>query len=438
MSSADDLGLDDGDALLLRALPVDQWAANGVPDPDVVARRRVAVIAVERVLGVGVADGRLRYSPLGPAWSGDLDVHLTTAPDPAVLLSAGWLPLDDLLGRIGRTGHGRWLVRGRDRSPLAVVDVDLGAPPDPLARTLARAERLGKARLREVLELRSLQRAGRALPVDDAVIGAAAAVEAWLGGTDLRAAVTVAAEPRVPPLAIDGGPRRRRIGPSRPRALRRRVVVALSGVDGSGKSTLAEAFARELRAVGIPVDRVWARPGMRTEILRPFAVAARKVLRHGPEPDMQRVVKGLAVTSPSRRGILGWTWAAIITLAFLVDVWRQHLATGGVVVYDRHALDAEVTLAFVYQGVDLRFHRWLARTCLPRADVAAYLDIDPDTAAARKPNDTFGGNAIRSQLDEYERRLPSWTTPVQRLDGRRPVVDLVADLVEQLLRVEPR
>lgn len=430
MSDTAHLALDGVDSALLAALPVTVWNANGVPPADLAARRRRALDVAQEVVEELFRDDGIRYSPLGVEWSSDLDLHVLSLPPTRLLLDAGWLPLDDLLRQIGRRGSGRWAVRDRGGPVLAMADFDLGPRPTAVERVLERARRRGEVRLREILELRVLQRAGEALPVDDPVVVAAARGELALGGSQLSGAVANSAGSMLPPVPIEvvGPPRSRRVV-RRPAALRRRFVVAFSGVDGSGKSTLARALAEELSAAGIEVSQVWARPGMRLRYLDRVARMARRGLGQGSEPAMQRVVRGLPVASPSRRGAIGWTWALLITMSFVIDVWRRHLATTGVVLYDRHALDAEVTLAFLYRGVDLRFHHWLVRTVLPGADVAVYLDVGADEAASRKPQDTFGAHAIRAQLEEYARLLPG-RPGIRRLDTGEDVAVLVAAMVE--------
>ena len=405
MSDLRHLRLADGDRALLEALPAASHARNGVPSPEVAQRRRDAMAVIRVVLADLVEDASIRHSVLGVEWSTDVDVHVREEPPVGRLEAAGWLPLDGLLRRVGRDGAGRWAVRDSRGRALALVDFDLGELPDPLEGVFARARRRGEVRVREVLELRALQRAGRTLPAADPVVGAAARAEAALGGTDLPAAPGDASV--VPPVPVEpaAGPGvRRRV--RRPQVASRRFVVAFSGVDGSGKSTLARAVGDELGFLGIATQQVWARPGMRVVALDRVARLARRALRQSSEPAMQRVAKGMPAESASRRGALGWAWAMLIVGSFLADVWRRHLRTAGVVLYDRHALDAEVTLAFVYRGVDLRFHHWLVRRALPKADLTIYLHADAEVAAARKPGDTFGAHAIAAQLEEYARRLP--------------------------------
>lgn len=434
MSDLPDLALDGPDVALLAALPPSDRAGNGVPSPEVARRRRMAADAARAVVADVLVDGGIRHSVLGPEWSSDLDLHVRAIPPAAALEAAGWLCLDGVLRRAGRAGRHRWAVRDDAGAALAMADLDLGPMPDPLEATLARARRRGEVRLREVLELRVLQRGGRALPAGDPVVVAAARAEAALGGSELPHAAGEG-PPQLPPVALAAegaiGRRRRR----RPAALRRRFVVAFSGVDGSGKSTLSRAVADELATLGITVDHVWARPGMRVALLDRVARLARRALRQSAEPAMQRVAKGLPAASPSRRGVLGWVWALLITASFLMDVWRRHLRTAGVVLYDRHALDAEVTLAFVYRGVDLRFHQALVRRALPPADLTVYLDVDPEVASARKPGDTFGAHAIAAQLEEYARRLPDRPAVLVLEPG--VVADLAATVLGAITAAAP-
>ena len=115
----------------------------------------------------------------------------------------------------------------------------------------------------------------------------------------------------------------------------------------------------------------------------------------------------------------------LVILSFLVDVRRQHLRGRGVLLYDRHLLDALVTLDFVYEGVDLRLHRALVRRGLPKPALSIYLDVPAELASARKPEDIFGEYAIRRQLESYEVRRDE-VENLRRLDGGRPADELAA------------
>src|SRR5205814_5181646 len=123
---------------LVASLPRERWRANGVPDPDLWAARERAAAAVAEALAAQGIEGRLRVSPLGPAWSGDLDVYVDLMPERDALVRLGWLPLDGVLRRLGSDpGGGRWAVV-EDGRVLACADLSRVDPPDPLGSVLAR------------------------------------------------------------------------------------------------------------------------------------------------------------------------------------------------------------------------------------------------------------------------------------------------------------
>jgi thymidylate kinase len=206
------------------------------------------------------------------------------------------------------------------------------------------------------------------------------------------------------------------------------VDVAISGVDGAGKSTLAAGLVRDLRRVGVPASVVWTRPGMRMDWLEGAVGVAKRALRQGRAPGVERVARGEAPSGlASRRGPLGWAWTLLVTLWFLSDARRRHAAARGVVVFDRHALDAEVTLDVFYAGVDTRVHRALVRALLPRASIAVHLEIPAREAVDRKRDDAFGELAVRRQLASYAARLHE-VPGVVVLDGTRHAGDLALDV----------
>jgi thymidylate kinase len=136
----------------------------------------------------------------------------------------------------------------------------------------------------------------------------------------------------------------------------------------------------------------------------------------------------------SRHSIVGWAWAMLITLSFLVDVYKQHVKGCGVLLYDRHLLDALVTLDFVYEGVDLRLHRALVRRGLPKPLLSVYLDVPAEAALSRKPGDIFGERAIRGQLERYEMRCGE-VENLRWLDGTHPMDELAAAVTRWLAQL---
>jgi thymidylate kinase len=415
------------DRALLNVLPRSRWARNGVPSLDVMEdRERAAGLVREHLSDVSAPDG-LRISVLGAAWSGDIELHITRAVPEERLRALGWLPLDGLLRRLGVPGARRWAVI-EDGRLLTAVDLHRGPPTDPMQGIITRCRRRGEVRIREVLELRALVRAGRTPPSSDPVLRAAARMEAGLGGTLLGPWLRRA--PQTPPVPLSG---LNGLIARRSRLRRRRLVIAVTGVDGSGKSTVCRSLRRDLQRAGVPVSLVWTRPGMRIGGLDRVARVGKRLLGQGESAGVSRVAAGEGASLPSRRGLIGWVWALSITLAFLRDVRRRHRRGSGILVYDRHLADALVMLDVAYEGVGLRLHQALIGRLLPPAELTLYLDVAPAVAAARKPDDTFGEAFVARQLDRYRIRLRQ-VTGLHRLDASRPAEKVASEALGVILR----
>lgn len=407
------------DAELVAALPAPLRRDDGVPDPLTAAARLRAAEEIRHVLGGDLQSGGLRVSPLGPAWSTDIDCHLRHRPDAERLRRAGWIDVSALMTRVGYHDIDRWAVIVGDEV-IGSADLHIGPPPDPVDRVLTRCRRRGEVRLREVLELRTLVRSGASLPDGDLVVVTAAGIEAALPGSPVLRA-WYDGQPRPCPAVVPARypmarTVRRWLGHLRATG-RRRAVVALGGVDGAGKSTVARVLIENLRRAGVPCGAVWARPGMNLGWLERLAIALKRASGVPPEPGVRAVARGNADRPRSRRGLVGWLWSALVTVVYLIDTWRQHLATRGVLVYDRHLADALVTLDFVYGGVNLDVQGRLVRAAIPRADWTFFLDVPPELATRRKPDDVFGAHAVERQLELYGERLPQ-VAGVVTLDGQ--------------------
>ncbi len=387
---------------------------NGVPGPGEAAARERALARIVAVLAPAVRPQDVRGSALGTAWTPEFRVALDDVPD-EVLRSAGWRSTDRLRSRLGLPSGGRWAVSEGGRV-LAAVHLARDLDQDPVACVLERAVARGEVTLSDVLELRALSAEGLPFPDSAAVLTAAADIEI---GLDSRLLVRWTSGRRADsPVAVAGG-------------ARRRVVVAASGVDGAGKSSLLDNLATDLERAGIPVSRVWLRPGMG---LGPLAALAQRIKRRrgaDETPGIGRISADPDAVLGSRRGVQGWVWSMLVTTAFVLGVRRQHRAASGVVLYDRHVLDALVTLDFAYTGADLRLQRWLVRRFVPRADVALHLVIEADEAVRRKPGDPIGERAVRRQLEAYADIAPTLppSVPLDATDSRDELAAVALGLV---------
>ena len=399
-----------GDALLAESGRLHQ-ARNGVPDDRTRADRRRCLEIVSDLLGDHLEQEGIRTSALGVEWTEVFDLHPRRTLEAARLAGFGWLPLDGLLGAGSRgTQSRRWAVveDGRVLAGIQLVD----RPDDPVGAVLRRCRERSEVRLCDVLELRELRRREHPFPVDAAELRTAAQIESGLGGRLL--APWASGSSATAPAELPGR--------------RRRLVLAVSGVDGSGKSTLRAALAESLERAGVPVSTVWVRPGMGLGRLTALAAWAKRLLRQDARPGLRAMADPDAARPASRRGAVGWVWALLVTVSFLSGVWRQHLRSRGVVIYDRHLIDALATLDFAYDGVDLRIQEALVRALLPRADVRVHLDVPAEVSVARKPDDLLGEHAVRRQLAGYARwldRIP----PTVVLDATADTGDLVTQVL---------
>ncbi len=272
-----------------------------------------------------------------------------------------------------------------------------------------------------------LKRAGHEIAASE-VTRTAARIEAGLGGSELASLRD--GEPLSAPASLPGAQVKAVLGHLRPRR-RRRMSVAISGVDGAGKSTLIGLLRRDLETAGVPAAVVWTRPGLDLELLERVARIAKRALGQKPSPGIRDVARGDTHTVRSRRGAVGWSWALLVTIAFLRRARRQFRRSRGVVLYDRHLADALATLEFAYPGVNLRLQRALIRRLLPPADLTLYLDIDLESAIARKPGDVIGRHAVTRQLEVYRSLLPELSGALV-LDAGRAPADLAADAFERI------
>ncbi len=422
------------DIELVSRVPRSLRTVNGIPEPEqVVAQERAAILA-SKALADLLLPGGVRTSPLGPGWSRDIDLHLLTWPEPTRLKELGWIHLDPLLRRLDIPSTGKWAVMEGGRI-MAGLDLHLEPLPDPVTALLTRCRRRGEVRIREVLEARELLSTNHILPTDEPVIGIAARIEAGLGGKDLARWRNGPALEAPSPLPGHRFRRFRRLLRNGRALLRPRLVVAISGVDGAGKSTLSQLVGRSLGQMGVPASRVWARPGMRRGWLNGIAYVGKRLFGRDPAPETRRVASGMPVGPPAaRRGIVGWTWVTLLTLSFLANTLRQHLRGRGVLLYDRHFVDALVTFDVVYEGVDLRLHKALVRRILPKPELSIYLEVPAEVARARKPEDIFEEIAIRRQLESYEAHFGE-AKNVQRLDGTLPADELAAVVIGRITEI---
>jgi thymidylate kinase len=384
--------LTESDRRLLDTATADPAIAGDVPTERVALARRRAASLVEQVTASFEPDV-VRHSVLGPEWSGDLDLHWSRPPTDDIFVAAGWRDVSGVLERLGRRGCRRWAIVD-DGEVVGAADLLEGPAPSPTT-SVARRLRRGPT-VRSVLEVRALQRLGVSMSATPE-LARVAELERRLGGTEIEVE-PVSTRRRVESMVRSTVARR-------PRRRRPRIVVALSGVDGAGKSSVIRQFTHELSLSGLPFTVLWARPGQELGWLNAVARLAKRALGHQPEPGFRAISADAHARPPSRRGVTGRLWALLMLADYCVRARRAGSRASGIVVHDRHALDAAVTLGFAY-GLDRPWVLPLVQRAMSRPDLHVYLDIDATTASVRKPADPMGPAAIEEQLRRYRDVMP--------------------------------
>lgn len=421
---------------------------------------RVARALELTAMALGPLRQRLALAPsaLGGEWARDLDV--VVAPDALTeamqsLRRAGFIDLDPLLRRLGRSTRAFSSFAATDESGvLAAVELVVRGPglssiDDVLARArvtrsplprlsvgdllLRRCAKVNAARsptLRDVLELLALLQAGSSLPLrgDVAVaVRRCAALERRIAGPRQLSAMAakLPGRSRLGSVSARGHWAYSAARRTLTRTLRRRPVVRIgfSGIDGAGKSTQAELLAGGLLRIGVPAHVHWSRLGSGGTLLTVLAAIRRRLIPDAPHSALVARAAGAPVERlPTRRGILGWTWALVVAFDYL---WFVHVARprgGEVLVYDRALLDALVGLERGYGGaVNLRLQRWLIRRGVPEPDVTFYLRLETQTALDRKM-DVFVSAVLEQYVREYD-GVASQLARVTSIDARRPATE---------------
>lgn len=190
------------------------------------------------------------------------------------------------------------------------------------------------------------------------------------------------------------------------------MLVAIEGLDQSGKETQARELRDRLRAVGYR-SRVVSFPDYGTSIGEEIARALQGEREYGPET-MQLLY--VANRFERQADILRWQ------------------AGGLIVLFDRY-----VASAVAYGEAHGLDPAWLEnlQIYLPQPDLTFFLDIEPETAMARKAvgRDRYERDlALLTRVRASYQRLaaqPNWI----RIDGDQSPGDVSADLAAAL---EPR
>jgi thymidylate kinase len=227
-------------------------------------------------------------------------------------------------------------------------------------------------------------------------------------------------------------PRRRLL-----RRPRKRIVIALSGLDGSGKSSQSAAAREALERLGHRAEVVWLPIAANAAVWR-ISALARGVLPYvrwlpGVRGLDRKVAAGesflAAPGGTGRPGLLTRLWVTYIAL--VNGFTHRRLArSADVVVFDRYVLDSIVRMRYLWAS-GFGFAAWLLRTLSPRPAVTFFLDVPGQVALGRK-QDQWDLEQLRRQRELY--RAEAARLGVSILDGTRPKEELCAEIAETIWR----
>ena len=179
------------------------------------------------------------------------------------------------------------------------------------------------------------------------------------------------------------------------------LLVSLSGCDGSGKSLQAERLRRAFDTCDVRVRTVWAR-GASSKGAGAFMRAGKKILGGGsvdarghdttaaaPPNEAQRFEeRRRRLRNPVARWVFSVVFATDLVWPYVVQT-RRAMASGSVVICDRHICDALVDYALFTETdpANPPLALKVLHTMIPRPQVAILLDVDPAEALRRKPEE---------------------------------------------------
>jgi thymidylate kinase len=161
------------------------------------------------------------------------------------------------------------------------------------------------------------------------------------------------------------------------------VLISLSGQDGSGKSTVARTAVNQVKPFTVTARYHWIRLGS-----SPFLEAIKSLLGemgNGMRREMKTALPGQMNMSRGglrHQDLLKEAWCWVLLLDFLIRAWSDTIEArmrGGIQVFDRYTVDAQVDLAVKYA---FRPHPLIERLG-PKPDLAVLLQIAAPIARSR-------------------------------------------------------
>jgi thymidylate kinase len=228
-------------------------------------------------------------------------------------------------------------------------------------------------------------------------------------------------------------------------------LISFSGLDGAGKTSQAQALRESLDQLGFETEIAWTRLEWTTlwenRWLGVLSAPARGALRLLSWARSSR--RGTAAPTAHGAGrpalepadvrerseLISQVWVSVVAIAHALaqrSSTRAHLRRGAVLISDRYTLDAAVQLRYRYGSHRrFRFQIWLLRRLSPTPLLAYLVEVAPETAHRRKP-EQYDLEALARQAGLY-RELAA-ALGVRVVEGERAREDLCAEIAAEAWR----
>jgi len=217
----------------------------------------------------------------------------------------------------------------------------------------------------------------------------------------------------------------------------RQRFICFIGIDGSGKTTLAKKVTEELNHAGR--DSAYAHGLIDVKLLKPLMALGKTLLL---KPKMRK--RGYSeVIKEKRRQFSRYPFLFFFyKIALFFDYAPQiagkiivPLRRGQSVISDRYVHDTLINLT-LNKGHDLPGLKKLINNFLrifPKPDITFFIDLPEEIAFSRK-NDIYDIESLKEKRILYRRLAEAERMPM--LDGKKPIEDLVGEVMCHIDRVE--
>lgn len=203
-------------------------------------------------------------------------------------------------------------------------------------------------------------------------------------------------------------------------------IITLSGVDGSGKSTQLALLRKQLEAQGNKVAYFHA---IEFSSANRIARLFKKDSRFAPG-------KEAAITKAS------W-YSVVLREKFLfLDFLRFHFFLRKLrkedcdyLLSDRSFYDSLVNLSYLSSVWIVRIGIYFLEALLPKADLAFYLDIDPEGIMRRDRAPEQGADYLRAKISLFKEKIPTWNLLV--IDASRSKEAIAKDILDRMIQNNP-